>query len=105
MRQNCATADQPVAWIQRPADTLRVAGSRWAQLAGAAAGGDGFVAVQDFYPLEHVQLQFRIEAFNTFNTPWFGQANSTFGNARFGLEGNSQTNDPRSAQIALKLTF
>ena len=54
---------------------------------------------------EGVKLQFRMEAFNSFNTPWFGQANTTFGNARFGLLGNTQTNDPRNAQVALKLTF
>jgi hypothetical protein len=28
VRQNCANATQPAVWIQRPADTLRVAGSR-----------------------------------------------------------------------------
>jgi hypothetical protein len=55
------------------------------------------------FPLrEKLSLQFRVEAFNTFNTPWFGQANTTFGNARFGLLGNSQANDPRNVQLAAK---
>ena len=49
-------------------------------------------------------LQFRMEAF-TFNTPWFGLANTSLGNARFGLLGNTQGNDPRNTQIALKLNF
>ena len=31
-RQNCATADQPAVWIQRPNDTLKVAGTRWPQI-------------------------------------------------------------------------
>src|SRR5262249_42709166 len=31
-RQNCASADQPVAWVQRPSDTLRVVGTRWGQI-------------------------------------------------------------------------
>ena len=54
---------------------------------------------------DRMRLQFRMEAFNTFNTPWFGQANTTFGNARFGLQGNTQTNDQRNVQVALKLSF
>jgi len=45
------------------------------------------------------------KAFNTFNTPWFGLANTSLGNARFGLLGNTQGNDPRNTQIALKLNF
>ena len=30
---------------------------------------------------------------------------TTLGNARFGLQGNSQTNDPRNTQAALKINF
>ena len=52
-----------------------------------------------------MQIQFRFEAFNTFNTPWFGQAQTGLTNARFGLLGNTQTNDPRNTQAALKITF
>jgi hypothetical protein len=104
-RQNCATPDQPVAWIQRPADTLRVTGTRWNQVQEMRPILLDSSIFKTFYPKEGIQIQFRFESFNTFNTPWFGQANTTFGNARFGLLGNSQANDPRNTQVALKLSF
>jgi len=105
VRQNCATPDQPVAWVQRPSDTLRAVSTRWPQIREMRPGLMDSSVFKAFYPREGMQLQFRMEAFNTFNTPWFGQANTTFGNARFGLLGNTQTNDQRNAQVALKLTF
>ena len=105
VRQNCATPDQPVAWIQRPADTLRVTGTRWNQVQEMRPVSLDSSIFKTFYPKEGIQIQFRFESFNTFNPPWFGQANTTFGNARFGLLGNSQTNDPRNTQVALKLSF
>ena len=104
-RQNCATPDQPVAWIQRPSDTLRVTSSRWAQLREMRPPSLDSSVFKTFYPKEGFQVQFRMEMFNTFNTPWFGQANTTLGNARFGLLGNSQTNDQRNIQLALKMAF
>jgi len=79
--------------------------TRWQQIREMRAGLMDSSVFKAFYPREGMQLQFRMEAFNTFNTPWFGQANTTFGNARFGLLGNTQTNDQRNAQVALKLTF
>ncbi len=104
-RQNCATPDQPVAWIQRPSDTLRVTSSRWAQLREIRPPSLDSSVFKAFYPKEGFQIQFRMEMFNTFNTPWFGQANTKLGNARFGLLGNTQTNDQRNIQMALKLAF
>ena len=35
----------------------------------------------------------------------FGQAQTGLTNARFGLLGNTQTNDPRNTQVALKISF
>jgi hypothetical protein len=105
VRQNCSSATQPVVWMQRPSDTLRVAGSRWSQIREMRLPLLDSSIFKTFRLKERLQLQFRLEAFNTFNTPWFGQANSSFGNARFGLLGNSQTNDPRNTQLALKLNW
>ena len=105
VRQNCATTDQPVAWIQQPTDTLRVTSSTWQQIREMRPGLMDSSFFKTFYLKEAMRLQFRMEGFNTFNTPWFGQANSGFGGTRFGLVGNTQTNDQRNVQLALKLTF
>jgi hypothetical protein len=50
-------------------------------------------------------LQFRAEAFNLCNTPWFGAPNTTLGSAAFGTVSPSQANDPRNVQLALRLAF
>jgi hypothetical protein len=105
VRQNCASTSQPVVWVQRPSDTLRVAGSRWPQIREMRPPLMDSSVFKTFPIRERMQLQFRIEAFNTFNTPWFGLANTSFGNPRFGLLGNTQGNDQRNTQLALKLTF
>jgi hypothetical protein len=105
VRQNCATPDQPVAWIQRPTDTLRVTSTRWSQIREMRPAILDSSIFKTFRPTEAIQVQFRFEVFNSFNSPWFGQANSTLGNARFGLLGNSQNNDPRNCQAALKISF
>jgi hypothetical protein len=105
VRQNCATATQPVAWIQQPTDTLRTDSTEWQQIREHRPPLMDSSLFKTFYPIEKLRLQFRLEAFNTFNTPWFGLSNTTFGGARFGLVNNTQANDQRSLQLALKLTF
>jgi hypothetical protein len=105
VRQNCASADQPLAWIQRPAGTLRVDGSQWSQRREMRPGLMDSSIFKTFPLHERLTLQFRLEAFNTFNTPWFSLANTSLGNARFGMLGNTQGNDPRNTQIALKVNF
>lgn len=104
-RQNCASPDQPVAWIQRPSDTLRVTSTRWSQLREQRPPLLDSSIFKTFYPKEGFQVQFRAEMFNTFNTPWFGLADTSLTSTRFGLLGNAQVNDQRNIQLALKLSF
>ena len=52
---------------------------------------------------EHLDLNFRAEAFNAFNRANFDNPNSTIGNANAGVI--SGTSDPRVMQMALKLSF
>jgi hypothetical protein len=57
------------------------------------------------FPLtETKRLEFRGEFFNAFNTPRFGQPDSTVGDQYFG-QVSSQANAPRQIQLALKLYF
>lgn len=105
VRQNCATPEQPAAWMIRPADTLRVTSSRWQNIREMRPPLLDSSLFKSFNPVEKMQVQLRFEAFNTFNTPWFGQATTDINNARFGRLGISQTNDQRNTQVALRITF
>ncbi len=53
---------------------------------------------------ESARLQFRAEWFNATNTPIFGQPNTSFGAVNFGII-NSQSNNPRQIQLALRMYF
>ena len=56
------------------------------------------------WPLEGSQLQFRMEAFNAFNTPNFADPDNYFGSPTFGqILGTSVS--PRILQLALKYIF
>ena len=52
-----------------------------------------------------MQLQIRAEAFNAFNTPWFGAPNTAVNNAAFGTVAPTQANDPRTIQLGIRLQF
>lgn len=54
--------------------------------------------------LESVELQFRAEALNAFNTPQFGAPNVRVGNASFGVI-SSQVNLPRYIQLGGRINF
>jgi hypothetical protein len=53
---------------------------------------------------DRVNIQYRAEAFNAFNTPLFGGPNTAFGNANFGKITN-QANFPRYLQMGLRVGF
>jgi carboxypeptidase family protein/TonB-dependent receptor-like protein len=72
---------------------------------------------REFHLTERLRLQFRAEAFNTFNHPNFGVIDANFGDPTFGqatatlaqslgtLSPLYQMGGPRSLQFALKLAF
>ena len=49
--------------------------------------------------------QARFEAFNFFNTPWFGAPNTNVMSTAFGTVAPNQANDPRNIQFGVRLTF
>src|SRR5215469_884612 len=53
---------------------------------------------------EGVNLVFRFEFFNAFNTPQFSNPGTTFGSANFGVISALSTN-PRIIQLAVKTTY
>ena len=59
---------------------------------------------KNFQLTERMQLQFRSEFFNIFNTPRFAAPGGSFGTAAFGVV-SAQATDPREMQLALRLSF
>ncbi len=59
---------------------------------------------KSFAIVERLKLEYRAEAFNSWNTPLFGGANGAVNSAAFGTI-TSQANSPRQLQMALKLLF
>ncbi len=53
---------------------------------------------------EKVNIQLRLETFNTFNTPEFAGPNTAFGSANFGAI-TSQANFPRYLQVGVHVTY
>ena len=58
---------------------------------------------KNFAITEGTRVQFRFEAFNSFNTPAFGVPNVQAGNNNFGLI--SSAGRPRNLQFGLKFIF
>ncbi|MDW5264667.1 MULTISPECIES: hypothetical protein [Acidobacteriaceae] len=53
---------------------------------------------------DRVNVQFRAQTFNTFNTPLFAGPNTAFGSANFGAI-TAQANFPRYLQLGLHITY
>jgi len=53
---------------------------------------------------ERVNIQFRAESFNAFNTPQFNGPNTSFGSSSFG-QISSQANFPRYLQLGLRVAY
>jgi hypothetical protein len=54
---------------------------------------------------ERINAQFRLEAFNIFNTPILGAPNTSSGSLNFGLVTPNQSNFPRNVQLGFKFNF
>ncbi|MGC8759160.1 MAG: TonB-dependent receptor domain-containing protein [Bryobacteraceae bacterium] len=105
VRQSCASADEPVAWLVQDPYALRTLSTRLPNIRTLRAPLVDFSVFKMFPITERVRMQFRAEAFNLTNTPWFGAPNTTLGSANFGVVSPSQANDPRNVQLSLRLQF
>jgi hypothetical protein len=99
VRQNCATPDQAVAFIQLPPYTLATLDGLPGIRTEVPTTMD-FSLFKSFQIHERMKLQFRANAYNLANTPIFGAPSSTSG-----VVGIGQVNDPRIVELALKLNF
>ncbi|MPY87088.1 MAG: TonB-dependent receptor plug domain-containing protein [Luteitalea sp.] len=104
-RQNCASDDEPVVWQVQEPFTLRTLSSRISQLRTSRPVLVDFSVFKTFDLPGRLRAQVRVEAFNLFNTPWFGSPDMGLTAPGFGQIEPSQENDPRNLQLGVRLTF
>jgi hypothetical protein len=105
VRQSCASADQPVAWLVRPSFTQRTSSPYFPNIRYPRPMLMDASVFKTFAIRERLRLQFRLEAFNVTNTVWFGSPGTTVGSTSFGVITPSQSNDPRFGQAGLRLMW
>jgi hypothetical protein len=104
-RQNCASADEPIAWQVQPSFTLRTLTTRLDEVRTKRPALIDFSLFKTFALPSRMRLQVRLESFNMFNTPWFGAPNTNVTNAAFGTVAPTQANDPRNVQLGIRFMF
>ncbi len=107
-RVNCASADEPVAWTSRPANTLRTWSSRMTSVRQPGIKNLDLSLMKRMQIYDRVGLTFRAEALNATNTAqWYNRVNGDVNNGNFGriIGTGDQTNLPRFFQLSLKLQF
>ena len=104
-RQNCASGDEAVAWRVQAPFTLRTLPTRLDDVRTNRPTLVDFSMFKSFELPGTMRIQARFEAFNLFNTPWFGAPNTNVTNAAFGTVAPNQANDPRNIQLGIRWTF
>lgn len=105
VRQNCASSDEPVAFIAQPPYTLRTLGLRIGSIRDQRPLNIDFSVFKNVPVRERIRIEFRAESFNLLNSPWFGSPSTSLASTNAGVVTPSQTNDPRNVQLALRLVF
>ena len=100
VRQNCASASQPVAFMTAPPYTLRTLSGVLPGVRTEVPTTVDFSLFKTFQIHERAKLQLRANAYNLTNTPIFGGPNTTSG-----VIGIGQVNDPRIVEVAAKFMF
>ena len=104
-RQNCASPDEQVAWTLQAPFTLRTLPTRLDTVRTSRPTLIDFSLFKTFTLPANLRLQARFEAFNLFNTPWFGAPNTDVNSTAFGTVAPNQANDPRNIQLGIRLIF
>jgi len=104
-RQNCSSTSETVVWKVQDPYVLRTSPTRLETVRTDRPMQLDLSIFKGFRLPYGMQLQVRAEAFNAFNTPWFGAPNTAVNNAAFGIVTPTQTNDPRNIQLGVRLMF
>ena len=105
-RQNCTSADEPVAWvIQKPFTLITKPDPEWSSVRARVPAEFNLSMFKSFQIKEGFRAEFRAEAFNAFNSPRFGNPTNNATSSQFGIVTLAQANAPRSIQLSLRVSF
>src|SRR5262249_22064975 len=105
-RQNCARAEEPVAWvIQKPFTLVTKPDPEWSSVRARVPAEFNLSMFKSFRIREEFRAEFRAEAFNAFNSPRFGNPATSSTSSTFGVVTLAQANAPRSIQLSLRISF
>lgn len=96
----CDATGIPIQPVDRPGNLTRFN----PKMRAPASLTENFSLAKSFQITEKIRLDFRAEMFNAFNRVIFNIADTNIQSRNFGLV-NSQANDPKRMQFALKLYF
>ena len=105
--RNVQPGESPVFQV-RPPFTLRTTPLRYGNLRNQTGTSFDFSVLKSVRFKEYIKAQFRVEAFNVFNTPIFtANPNLTPTSVNFGalFRDNGQSNAPRIVQLGFRLEF
>jgi len=96
--------DNKTAYSQPVAFTFGNMGPRLPDVRNDGTYNFDLSLFKNFHVTERINVQFRAEALNAFNTPRFGNPNTSVTSSTFGAV-TSQANAPRQIQMGLKVMF
>jgi hypothetical protein len=104
-----STDDRINGWLNPAAFTQAVQFtfgniSRFIDVRGPSLFNWDLSLFKSFSYRERIKAQFRFEALNATNTPYFGTPNTTLTSSQFGVI-SSQINNPRLVQLGVRATF
>jgi hypothetical protein len=105
--RNVLEGESPVFQV-RPPFTLRTTPQRYGNLRNQWGTTFDYSVLKKVRVTERVKAQFRVEAFNVFNTPIFSaNPNLTPTSTNFGkiFRDNGQSNAPRIVQLGIRLEY
>jgi hypothetical protein len=97
----------PAFAVRNQNNTLRTIPLRFGNLRQPSATTFDMALNKTFAFTERLRFQFRLEAFNAFNTPLFGNPDTNATGNSFGVlnPNNGQRNIPRQVQLGFKFNF
>lgn len=107
-RQNCISETEPIAWIiTKPYTLLTYPTPQFPEWRNPNHPIQMNLSVfKAFSIMERARFEIRAEFLNAFNTPINNYANTSATSSQFGRRASiSQSNDPRSVQIGLRMSF